>query len=202
MYTWRTVQFYDASAETYFKDWRDNALLLPFLQILLNRLREHPKILDLGCGPGCESKRLFDLGATVVGIDLSEVSLSIARRHAPEVSFLPMDIEHLDFADGSFDAVLDAACLFHFSDAEQSRILSTIHTLLVPGGAFLSVYPTGTFRGMQRREIEGTSCERYVNLKSGDDWTRMVCSPGFVSEPLDQHLVGSFHATLFIRQSS
>jgi SAM-dependent methyltransferase len=102
MYTRKTIQFYNARAAKYFDEWKNNQLLLPLLQCLMSRVPEKPNILDMGCGPGIESKRLAVLGAEVVGIDLGEVSLRIARQHAPQVTFLQMDVLDLDFAAGSF----------------------------------------------------------------------------------------------------
>jgi SAM-dependent methyltransferase len=201
MYTRPTIDFYDTSAARYFDEWKDNMLLLPLLQTLMKSVPESPKVLDVGCGPGCESKRLSELGAVVVGVDLSEVSLEIARTHAPEVTFLRMDVTQLDFEPSSFHAVLDAACLFHFSDGEQDRIVERLHSLLISGGGFLSVYPTGDFRGIQEREIAGKALKRYVNLKSVDAWSQLVCSHGFSTEQLEHPLLGDFRATLFTRQA-
>jgi chemotaxis methyl-accepting protein methylase len=51
----------------------------------------------------------------------------LARKHAPEATFLEMDVLDLDFAEHSFDAVLDSAVMFHFSDEEQADILHKIY---------------------------------------------------------------------------
>jgi 2-polyprenyl-3-methyl-5-hydroxy-6-metoxy-1,4-benzoquinol methylase len=148
MYTRKTIQFYNARAAKYFDEWKNNQLLLPLLQCLMSRVPEKPKILDMGCGPGVESKRLAVLGAEVVGIDLSEVSLRIARQHAPQVTFLQMDVLDLDFAAGSFHGVLDAAVLFHFTDEEQRQILKAIYGILKDNGLLLSIYRSGNYRGL------------------------------------------------------
>jgi len=119
MYTRQTIEYYDVRAQRYFDEWKNNQLLMPLLKCLMSRLPSEPKLLDLGCGPGVESKRLADLGANVVGIDLSENSLKIARRHAPEATFMLMDrwmelvcsmgfsiVERPEFEDGNFRAAL------------------------------------------------------------------------------------------------
>jgi len=67
------------------------------------------KVLDLACGPGTLSKPLAALaapGGEVVGVDLAEGMLAVARAAAiPNARFELMDIENLSFPDASFDAV-------------------------------------------------------------------------------------------------
>lgn len=64
--------FYDLTAEETADAWYDNSILKPTIQNFIRLLREKPRVLDLGCGPGHESKRLVMAGADVVGIDFSE----------------------------------------------------------------------------------------------------------------------------------
>lgn len=113
MYAEKTVAYYDSLSKQYFEKWKNDDTLLPLLQKMMLRLPESPAILDIGCGPGVESKRLSDLGAKVTGIDLGDKSLRIARGHAPEVTFRKMNVLEMAFPSGSFDAVLDAAVLFN-----------------------------------------------------------------------------------------
>jgi SAM-dependent methyltransferase len=192
-----TLQFYDALAASYYEYWRDNQLNLPLLESLIARLPHSPSVLDIGCGPGCESKRLANLGARVVGVDLSTKALAIARRHAPEVTFLEMDVRRLDFPHGSFDAVFDAAVLFHFSDAEQGQILASVRQVLKDHGLLLSIYLTGDYCGMQERTVDGSVYRRYVNRKSIEAWTDAVRSAGFRLEAPTQAVDDVFQSALF-----
>lgn len=67
------------------------------------------RILDAGCGPGEISSRLADAypGATVLGVDVLEPPLALARaRHArlhPRLRFERRSIYDLGLPDGSFD---------------------------------------------------------------------------------------------------
>jgi SAM-dependent methyltransferase len=69
------------------------------------------RILDLACGPGNLSRRLAALvspGGEVIGVDLAPGMVEVASAAAIQnARFEIMDIEHLSFDDGSFDA---AAC--------------------------------------------------------------------------------------------
>jgi len=64
------------------------------------------RVLDVGCGPGRHALALGRRGVEVVGLDISERFIELARRDAlPGVSFLRGDARDLTFA-GEFDAVI------------------------------------------------------------------------------------------------
>jgi SAM-dependent methyltransferase len=181
------IEFYDSTVQQYFQEWKDNALLMPWLRELVGQSPAAPYLLDLGCGPGCESRQLVDIGAKVTGIDLSEAALTIARLHVSEAEFIRMDARTLCLKAVSFDAVLEASLLFHFENAEQHRILSAIHMSLRPAGRFLSVYRTGSFCGIQKRMVEGRELRRTVNLKSMEAWSEQVCQLRLLSRQFSQN---------------
>src|SRR5712691_6715108 len=69
------------------------------------------RICDLACGQGRVSRYLADLGATVVGIDLSVKLLEIAQRREQAeprgIEYVQADARSLHgVADGAFDGVL------------------------------------------------------------------------------------------------
>jgi SAM-dependent methyltransferase len=199
MNTARTVEFYDRYVAAYFQEWKNNDLLLPLLRLLVARSGAEHRVLDLGCGPGVESRRLVDLGANVVGVDLSEPSLEIARGHVPEATFIRMDAMDLTFPTESFDAILESAVLFHFTDEEQTRILTRLRQILRSGGVLLSIYMTGDYCGMQERTVDGGSAERFVNLKPIESWIDTVHSTGFALIEQPEFAAGPFRAALFSR---
>lgn len=64
------------------------------------------RILDVGCGPGRHSYALAERGLSVVGIDISQRFIDLARAQAPDgARFERLDARLLDF-DGEFDAVI------------------------------------------------------------------------------------------------
>ena len=62
-------------------------------------------VLDVATGTGAQALAFADAGAEVVGIDLSESMLRIARRNARDrhVTFSVADARELPFEDGRFD---------------------------------------------------------------------------------------------------
>ena len=89
------------------------------------------KILDLGCGNGALTKKLYDMGAKAVGIDASDAMLEIARKDYPEIHFHKKDASNFTMEE-KFDVVFSNA-VFHWID-DQESLLQSIAGVLKPGG--------------------------------------------------------------------
>ncbi|MBN2565599.1 MAG: class I SAM-dependent methyltransferase [Candidatus Eisenbacteria bacterium] len=72
-------------------------------------------VLDVGTGSGFFAEMFSRAGSIVTGLDVSGVSLDVARGHAPGIDFVEGVAEALPFEDGSFDLVFMAHVL-HESD--------------------------------------------------------------------------------------
>ena len=90
------------------------------------------KVLDMACGTGDVSIALRRKGLDVVGADISENMLAIARKKAPGIDFRYGDASELPFADGSFDAVTIAFGIRNFDKREQC--IRDLHRVLKDGG--------------------------------------------------------------------
>jgi SAM-dependent methyltransferase len=81
-------------------------------------------VLDAGCGTGENALHIASLGLHVVGVDVADTALSIAREKAAgrgiEADFLVGDAFHLDRLDRVFETVLDSG-LFHSFDSDERR---------------------------------------------------------------------------------
>ena len=94
------------------------------------------RVLDVGCGVGNDLARFAKGGADVVGIDLAETSIDLARRNFRQRGlageFRVMDGEQLEFPDDAFDLVYCHTVL-HFTPRPR-RMVEEIHRVLRPGG--------------------------------------------------------------------
>src|SRR4051794_24105241 len=64
------------------------------------------RVLDVATGPGHIAASAAERGAFVLGVDIAEGMISLARRLHPQLDFLCGDAEGLPFADRSFNAVV------------------------------------------------------------------------------------------------
>jgi len=90
------------------------------------------RVLDVASGPGHVAAGAAGRGASVVGVDIAEGMLSLARRLHPELEFRRGDAEALPFPDGSFDAVVANFLMLHVGRPEQ--VVDELARVLVPGG--------------------------------------------------------------------
>jgi ubiquinone/menaquinone biosynthesis C-methylase UbiE len=98
------------------------------------------RILDIGCGTGASAlpaaERIGPEGR-VIGVDLAERLLEIARRKAAErrlanAEFIAGDMERLPYPDGHFDAVVSVFSLFFVAD--MAKALRELWRMLRPDG--------------------------------------------------------------------
>ncbi len=100
------------------------------------------RVLDLGCGTGYPSilaAQAVGSKGTVVGLDLSENMLAVARRKAEEsgvknISYHAKDVTSLSYDAASFDAVISRFCLMFLPDIHGA--LKEIARVLKNGGYF------------------------------------------------------------------
>jgi SAM-dependent methyltransferase len=105
------------------------------------------RVLDLACGIGRHTLELRRRGFEVVGLDISEELLEIARQEAQaqslEVSFVKADLRELELED-EFDLVLslnDGAVGYFETDEENSRTFEVVSQALRAGGGHLMQLP-------------------------------------------------------------
>ncbi|CAK7263318.1 hypothetical protein SEPCBS119000_000410 [Sporothrix epigloea] len=124
---------------------------------VLVKKRNIPKgarVLDIGCGPGNLTVEIADgvgPSGSVVGVDLSEARINIARKtftnpaldtFRPNLSFLAGDAHNLEFPDNHFDFVV-ANAVIHFLDLRKSLV--EINRVLKPGGGFAACTAAGEY---------------------------------------------------------
>jgi 2-polyprenyl-6-hydroxyphenyl methylase/3-demethylubiquinone-9 3-methyltransferase len=96
------------------------------------------RVLDVGCGGGILADSMAHAGAHVVGIDLGEASLEIARLHAldvqtPNVQYRCISAEALaDDESAAFDVITCMEMLEHVPDPQA--IVNACARLVKPGG--------------------------------------------------------------------
>lgn len=144
---------------------------------LVDQLGLHPgdAVLDVGCGPGRHAYGLADRGIHVVGIDISQRFVDLARHGAPPgADFERADARDLAY-DGDFDAVI-SLCQGAFGltsgPAETGpaprvepdlAVLAAMARAVRPGGVVALTAFSAYFQVAHLGEQDGFDADRGVN---------------------------------------
>lgn len=141
------ARFWDKIALKYSKQpVRDEAAYQKKLEITQGYFEPDWQLLEFGCGTGSTAIVHAPHVGRIRAIDISGKMIEIAREKAAlagvgNVDFEVATIEALEAPGGSFEAVLGLSILHLLEDKDAA--IARVHTLLKPGGIFVS----GTFCG-------------------------------------------------------
>lgn len=114
---------------------RDFSFVYQYGEDLIGLL--HPekgmKVLDLGCGTGNLTEKLYEAGAVASGIDSSSEQISRARQKYPNICFRTADAVSFAMPE-QMDAVFSNAMFHWIKGEDQPRMLRSIWNALRPGG--------------------------------------------------------------------
>jgi predicted TPR repeat methyltransferase len=93
------------------------------------------RIVDLGCGTGLAGALLRPLASTLVGVDISQRMLELARRRGAYDELVCGElIDFLRAQESRFDLALAADVLVYLGDL--GGLFANVHRALAPGGRF------------------------------------------------------------------
>lgn len=157
-----TKDFYNTTALDWAAKWYSDESMLPCLRDFVGRFSSTPRILDLCCGTGHESRRMKQLGADVTGLDFSERCIEIAREKNPDIKFYVDDMLNDYSYLGQFDGIAVIAGLVHLPNAKLPQAFRFMSKVLDAGGLLLLVVRDGTGKLEQQsfRTIDGDEYDR------------------------------------------
>jgi len=140
-----------------------------FLELLIRENKT--SLLEIGAGPGKDSKFFYDQGLQVISTDLSANMVQLCR--AKGLESYQMDFLTLDFPEARFDAVYALNCLLHVPKRDLPAVLVNIHQLLRPSGLFfMGVY--GGFASESIWEKDHHTPKRFFAFYSDDQIREVV----------------------------
>jgi SAM-dependent methyltransferase len=134
-----------------------------FLALLQRERKE--SLLEIGAGPGRDSKFFQENGLRVTCIDLSPEMVRLCQQKG--INAHVMDMADLAFPDDSFDAVYSMNSLLHIPKKEFFAVLENIRRVLKIGGVFfLGVYGGFDFEGIW--ETDAYEPKRFFSFHSDE----------------------------------
>ncbi|MFO0646460.1 MAG: methyltransferase domain-containing protein [Polyangiales bacterium] len=99
------------------------------------------RALDVATGTGAQARAFADAGARVIGLDLSERMIGVARRRNGDrdVGFLVGDATALPFDDAGFDVACVSFALHEMPATVRGGVLRELARVVRPGGTLVVV---------------------------------------------------------------
>lgn len=133
-----------------------------------NHIREG-LVVDLGCGSGIWAQHLTRAGYSVLGIDISEAMIAIARKRAPDARFQVGSLFKARIPVCNAVTCIGECINYLFDPVDESRTLprlfQRVYKSLAPGGLFI-------FDIVEPGQVaEGAAIKSF---SEGEDWTVLV----------------------------
>lgn len=112
------------------------------------------EVLDLGCGAGNVSALYREKGCRVVGLDISENAIELAKKQGIEAREWDLNKMPLPFREESFDVVILSDVLEHI--VAPISLLKEIKRILKRGGKLIISVPNFARLGNRLRMLAGS----------------------------------------------
>lgn len=140
--------------------------------------------VDIGCGGGLISEPLARLGADVVGLDVTEENLGVARAHAAasglDIDYRLETAEALAATGQTFDIVTALEVVEHVPDPDA--FLRAAATLVAPGGVLVMATINRTLKSLALAKFGAEYVLRW--LPRGTHNWRKFLKPSEAARPL------------------
>jgi len=182
----KTRQAYNLAAQTYHDRFHDEMKEKEYdrnlIDVFARKFDKDAIVCDAGCGPsGHIARYVFDKGIQVVGIDISDKCIELARLHNPAIPFERGDISNLAFADRSFDGIISYYSIVDTPRKYVSRIFDEFLRVLKPNGYLLLAVKAGTTEGYSY-DLLGIDTEIYFALFTEEEIVSYLEEAGFMPE--------------------
>lgn len=183
----RTRKLYDTVAATYAQVLPDASgeadLDLFLIHEFVERLGEHPTVLDIGCGTGRLTSYLRSLDDTLtpIGLDLSQGMLAEARVTHPDTTFLEGRLSSVPLDAAEADGILAWYSVIHAAPSDLPEVFAEFRRLLRVGGLLLIGFQAGTGERTVSRAY-GHDVQLHAFLHDVSQIADELTSAGFIVE--------------------
>lgn len=185
-----TRQAYDLAANKYHDLFHNEMNEKEYDRKLLDsfaaKFNKDSFICDAGCGPsGHIGRYLFEKGIKVVGVDISEKCIELARVNNPKMKFECADINSLPFDNNSFDGLISYYSIINTPKIYVNKIFAGFHRVLKPEGYLLVAVKAGTKEGYVD-DLLGIKTKIYSTFFSREEIAAYFLEAGFTLEFIDK----------------
>ena len=186
----KTRQAYNLAAQKYhdlfYNEMNEKEYDRKLLDSFAARFNKDSLICDAGCGPSAHiGEYLFDKGIKVVGVDISEKCIDLAKLNNPEMKFECDDICDMPFDDNSFDGLISYYSIINTPKIYIPKIFSEFRRVLKPDGYLLVAVKAGTTEGYID-DLIGIKTKIYNTLFTQKEIADYFKEAGFALEFIDK----------------
>ncbi|MFO0914067.1 MAG: class I SAM-dependent methyltransferase [Pirellulales bacterium] len=147
-------------------------------------------VVELGCGSGISARTLVDAGYAVMGVDLSESLIELARRRVPEATFVAKSFSEAEIPPCVAVTAIGEVLSYRFDStncaATRADLFQRIYSALMPGGIFLF-----DMAGPVRAPVGG----RQQAFVEGSDWVVLMEAESNAARTLLTRRITTFRRT-------
>lgn len=125
---------YNQIAQDWHEDHAEDNWWIAPMERFIELLPKQSLVLDVGCAGGIKSRFLMDRGSHVIGIDIAENFIEIAKQENPDGDFRVMDMVKIGTLPERFDGICAQASLLHIPKAQVPMVMEGFKQILKPGG--------------------------------------------------------------------
>lgn len=138
-------------------------------------------VVDLGCGSGLTARRLTDAGYDVVGVDISQEMVELARTNAPDATFIVNSLFTFDIPPCVAVTAIGESINYAIDDSTTREAIAgfaqRVFDVLLPGGlAMLDAAGPGRIGSGARNDarFEGDGWALFVRTEGSYDGLSMT----------------------------
>ena len=103
---------------------------------ILKSVVKNKDVLDLGCGSGVFTKKVYSMGTkSMVGLDISEGLINIAKKENPRIKFYIGNASKTPFKNSQFDLITSSLMIQYLKNLEPA--FKEVSRILKKGGFFI-----------------------------------------------------------------